>query len=71
MSRGMVFRTALVAAIAAGLLLVALNWQSLNPEHIHDWVRETGAWAPLIFMGLFALSAVLLVPATGGVPCTM
>lgn len=54
----------MLTILAIGLLVVVLNWKSLNPEQVKSWVEQAGIWAPVLFILMFALSALLMIPAT-------
>ncbi|MFT5114329.1 MAG: putative membrane protein YdjX (TVP38/TMEM64 family) [Parasphingorhabdus sp.] len=57
-------RLILLTILCLGLIWVAFNWRQLNPQQIKIWVDQAGSWAPIYFMLLFALSALLFIPAT-------
>jgi len=50
--------------LGAGLALVAKNWQLVHPQAVQEWVQSAGVFGPLVFVLLFAVAAVLLIPAT-------
>ena len=50
----------LVAAIAA----VIYHREAIDPAAIEAWVAAQGLWAPLLFMALYAIGAVLFLPGS-------
>ncbi|HYW92205.1 MAG TPA: TVP38/TMEM64 family protein [Gammaproteobacteria bacterium] len=50
----------LLAVVAAGVS----QRQHLSVAAIRSWVQGTGAWAPLVFMGLYALLTMAFLPGT-------
>jgi uncharacterized membrane protein YdjX (TVP38/TMEM64 family)/rhodanese-related sulfurtransferase len=53
---------ALILAVAIGLALYFRDW--FHVAAIEVWVKEAGPLAPLLFIALYALAAVLLLPGT-------
>lgn len=54
-----------LAAILTLLVLMALVWSRrdwLDPEALRAWLEAWSVWAPLIFMAVYALLTVLMVP---------
>ncbi len=52
----------LVCLLATGLTMVALG--GLNPTHIQTRVNQAGIWAPLLYIGLYAIATILIFPST-------
>jgi uncharacterized membrane protein YdjX (TVP38/TMEM64 family) len=65
MSRGALFRTGLLLAIPGA---AALGWWvlegRLNPAAIEAAMREAGWLAPAMFVALFVLATLLIVPGS-------
>ena len=61
MTRQAVVRALLAAAFAVSLLWAA-NFLRLDAVALEQQLRGSGAWAPGIFVALYALGAVLFVP---------
>lgn len=57
--------TALLALFAASQLL---NFEG-GSDAAHAWIQGLGVWAPLVFVGLYAVATVLMVP--GAIPTVM
>jgi uncharacterized membrane protein YdjX (TVP38/TMEM64 family)/rhodanese-related sulfurtransferase len=57
-------RWGLVVLLALGIGLAFLYRDRLDPAALQEWVAAAGAAGPLLFMGVYALSTVLLLPAT-------
>jgi uncharacterized membrane protein YdjX (TVP38/TMEM64 family) len=59
-----VLKIVLVAAVAAGLVVVAREAgiaERLTPERLREFVRAYGMGAPFVYMGLYTLRGVILV----------
>ncbi len=60
----------LIFLVAAALLFAAIYFsplrEYLNPKKASDWLQSIGDhwWAPLVFIGLYCVVNVLLLPAT-------
>ena len=55
----------LVAAIWAVFRFTALDIKDFSPTNIKDWILALGVWGPVVFIGLYALRAVVLVIPVG------
>ncbi len=64
MTRHTLIRIIIALLILAGITLAIINRDLIKPEHIRQSVQQMGVLAPLIFMLLFAITAVLAIPAT-------
>ena len=64
MNRHTIIRIIIALLILAGIALAIVNRDLIKPERIRESVEQMGVWAPVIFMLLFALTAVLAIPAT-------
>ena len=56
-------RLAVLAALIAAIAWVALHRDAAHPMAIADALEALGVWAPLIFVVLYALGALVLFPA--------
>lgn len=59
-----ILRLVVALLLAGGVILVAGHWELLDPRVVRERVAEAGALAPVVFILLFAASAVLFIPAT-------
>lgn len=59
-----ILRLVVALLLAGGVMLVASHWELLDPRVVRERVAEAGALAPVVFILLFAASAVLFIPAT-------
>ncbi len=57
-------RLGVLLVLAAGVALVIANREAISPAAVQAWVGRAGILAPLLFMALFSLSALLFIPAT-------
>jgi len=64
MNRHTIIRIIIALLILAGITLAILNRDLIKPERIRESVEQLGIMAPVIFMLLFAVTAVLAIPAT-------
>jgi len=64
MNKHHLIRAVIAILILSGITLAILNHDLIKPERIRAGVQQLGLLAPVIFMALFALTAVLAIPAT-------
>lgn len=57
-------RLLLILLLLAGLVALATRWDLVHPAVVKAQVEAAGALAPLVFVALFVVAAVLFVPAT-------
>lgn len=50
--------------LLAGVALAVANRERLDAAAVELWVQEAGIWAPLAFVALYALAAVLFMPGS-------
>ena len=60
--RNLIFRSVLLAALAAAITLLGLHRELLQTATIERELRRFGGWAPILFLLLYAVAAVLFVP---------
>jgi uncharacterized membrane protein YdjX (TVP38/TMEM64 family) len=53
----------LVACVALGVATRVFPVQDLL-QQVLDWIRESGMWGPVIYIGLYVLACVCLVPGS-------
>ena len=64
-------RLILFASVAAAAAWAALHREQLDPATLDQWLSGLGAWAPAVFLALYALGTIAFVPGvlfalTGG-----
>ncbi len=57
-------RLTVLAVVAVAIGLVTLNRDQLNPEALDAWLSGFGFWAPVIYVGLYALGTVVFAPGS-------
>lgn len=57
-------RLVLLALVVTAIALVALNRDQVNPEALDAWLSGFGLWAPVIYVGLYALGTVVFAPGS-------
>lgn len=62
--RGLIFRLLLVAALAAGIALLAVHRETLQATALQQELAHFGPWAPLLFVVLYVFATVLFVPGS-------
>jgi uncharacterized membrane protein YdjX (TVP38/TMEM64 family) len=61
--RSIVSRLLLALALAGAIAWALMHRDQLNPADLQQQIQHLGPWAPLAFIGLFALATVLFLPA--------
>ena len=62
--RGLIFRLILVAALVFAISWLAFHREFLETARLEGELQRFGRWAPLFFVGLYALCTVLFVPGS-------
>jgi uncharacterized membrane protein YdjX (TVP38/TMEM64 family) len=62
--RGLFFRLGLVAVLAAAIGWLALHHEPLQARTLEEELGHFGAWAPILFVLLYACATVLFVPGS-------
>jgi uncharacterized membrane protein YdjX (TVP38/TMEM64 family) len=62
--RNLIFRSVLVAVLAAAIVCLALHRELLQPATLERELQRFGRWTPILFLLLYALGAVLFVPGS-------
>ncbi len=57
-------RLALILLLLAGVAALGTHWDLVHPSVVQARVEAAGVLAPLVFVALFVVAAVLFVPAT-------
>ncbi len=57
-------RLVLLAVVAGAIALVTLNRDKLNPDALDAWLSDFGIWAPVVYVGLYALGTVVFAPGS-------
>jgi hypothetical protein len=61
---GLIFRLILVGALVTAISWFACHHEFLEAARLERELQRFGRWAPLLFVGLYALSTVLFVPGS-------
>ena len=64
MTRNTLIRILLLVALAAGVAWAATHRDLLSAEAVTRWLEELGFWAPLVYVLLFVVSPIFLLPAS-------
>jgi uncharacterized membrane protein YdjX (TVP38/TMEM64 family) len=62
--RNLIFRSVLVAFLAAAIIWLGLHRELLQPATIGRELQRFGRWAPILFLLLYTLATVLFVPGS-------
>ena len=62
--RGFILRLVLVVALLAGISWLALHRELLKTASLEQELLRFGPWAPVLFVGLYALATVLFFPGS-------
>ena len=62
--RNLIFRSVLVAVLAAAIVWLALHRDLAQPATVERELQRFGGWAPILFVLVYALGAVLFVPGS-------
>ena len=57
-------RIVLLLVLAAGIVLAVLNRDRFDVAALELWIQDAGIWAPLLFMAVYAVAAVLFLPGS-------
>ena len=64
MNKALFGRLLVLAMVVAAIALVALNRDKLDPAGLDAWLAGFGLWAPVIYVGLYALGTVVFAPGS-------
>jgi uncharacterized membrane protein YdjX (TVP38/TMEM64 family) len=62
--RNLIFRAVLVAALLGAIVWIGLHREVLGASALEQELGRFGAWAPIMFVLLYALATVLFVPGS-------
>ena len=62
--RNLMFRSVLVAALAAAIIWLGFHRELLQTATIERELQRFGGWAPILFLLLYAVATVLFVPGS-------
>ncbi|MGO9057212.1 MAG: VTT domain-containing protein [Candidatus Binataceae bacterium] len=62
--RALIFRLTLVVALVVGISWFAFHREFFTVSRLEQQLQRFGRWAPISFVGLYALSTVLFVPGS-------
>jgi uncharacterized membrane protein YdjX (TVP38/TMEM64 family) len=62
--RNLIFRSVLVAALLGAIVWIGLHREVLGASALEQELGRFGAWAPIMFVLLYALATVLFVPGS-------
>ena len=51
-----------ICIVATGIGIYLLG--GINPEQLQAWLKRMGIWAPIIYIGLYTLGTILILPST-------
>ena len=57
-------RLILLAGIVAAIIWVGRNFEQLDSKVLDEWLAGFGIWAPLAFIGLYTVAAVIFMPGS-------
>ena len=62
--RSLIYRLTLVAALLAAIAWLAFHRELFTAGALEQKLQRFGPWAPILFIGLYALSTVLFIPGS-------
>jgi len=63
-NKSVLLRLLVLAVVAWAIALVTLNRDNLNPDVLDAWLSDFGIWAPVVYVGLYALGTVVFAPGS-------
>jgi uncharacterized membrane protein YdjX (TVP38/TMEM64 family) len=64
MEKKLVVRSGVAIGAALAVVAAALHWSELGPSDLRERFAGFGAWAPLVYVLVYAVAGLLFVPAT-------
>lgn len=61
-SKGFVFLLTFVCFFLTALVMHFLG--GIKPEQLQEWLKQAGIWAPVLYIGLYIIATVLILPST-------
>jgi uncharacterized membrane protein YdjX (TVP38/TMEM64 family)/rhodanese-related sulfurtransferase len=62
--KSVLLRLLVLAMVVGAIALVTLNRDNLNPDVLDAWLSNFGIWAPVVYVGLYALGTVVFAPGS-------
>jgi uncharacterized membrane protein YdjX (TVP38/TMEM64 family) len=59
-----ILRIVILLMLVAGITLAVLNRDRFDVTALEMWIKDAGIWAPLLFMAIYAIAAVLFLPGS-------
>ena len=60
-NRGLLLLT-FICVVVTGIAVYFLG--GIDPKSIQTWLRKAGIWAPIIYIIIYSISTILLLPST-------
>jgi len=57
-------RIGILLILVAGIALAVLFRDRIDVAALERWIQDAGIWAPLLFMAVYAVAAVLFLPGS-------
>ena len=57
-------RVGLLLVLMVGIVLAVVYRDRFDVLTLERWIQEAGIWAPLLFMAVYAVAAVLFLPGS-------
>ncbi|HEY9300797.1 MAG TPA: TVP38/TMEM64 family protein [Phormidium sp.] len=57
-----IFLLTIICLVATGLAVYLLG--GINPAQLQLWLQKAGIWAPIIYIVIYALATILIIPST-------
>lgn len=55
---------AIILVVIATTAIAVYYLGGLNPDQIQLWLRQSGIWAPIIFISIYTIATLLILPST-------
>lgn len=55
---------AIILVVIATTAIAVYYLGGLNPDQIQLWLRQSGIWAPIIFIAIYTIATLLILPST-------
>ena len=59
-----IVRVGVLLVLVAGIVLAVLYRDKFDVAALERWIEDAGIWAPLLFMAVYAIAAVLFLPGS-------
>ena len=54
----------MLALLASGISVVFFYWKQFTPENVSRIIGDLGAWAPVVYVGMYLIAPLLMVPGS-------